>query len=102
MVYKKMFSMGKKEGGIEIGKLLTPYMYFSVFFCLLISLFSEEIIFILTPYEFHSASKIISVLCMLYAIYFFGKQPQLLYSKKTLISTFIFIFSIFGQSNHLF
>lgn len=81
-VYKRMFEQGE-EGKNSIGKYLTPFMYFSISVGLLISLFSEELINILTPESYHGATEIVIILSMLYGTYFFGKQPQLIFAKKT-------------------
>lgn len=92
-VYDLMFKKGK-EGGQEIGKYLTLPLYISAFIGLGVSLFSEEIIYILTPSSFHGAIDIITILSLLYVTYFFGKQPQLIYAKKTGITSYLTIFSI--------
>lgn len=92
-VYDLMFKKGE-EGGSEIGKYLTLPLYISGFIGLIISLFSEEILFILTPSSYHGAVDIITVLSLLYVTYFFGKQPQLVYAKKTGITSYLTIFSI--------
>ena len=93
-VYSQMFNLSKIEAGKSIGKYLTPFMYLSVLFCLLISLFSEEIIKIMTPVEYHGAIKITTILSLLYATMFFGKQPQLIYSKKTWLSSALMFLSL--------
>jgi O-antigen/teichoic acid export membrane protein len=92
-VYDLMFKKGE-ESGQEIGKYLTLPLYISAFIGLCVSLFSEEIINILTPSSFHGANDIITVLSLLYVTYFFGKQPQLIYAKKTAITSYLTIFSI--------
>ncbi len=92
-VYDLMFNKGE-EGGFEIGKYLTLPLYISAFIGLIISLFSEEIIFILTPSSYHGAVDIVTILSLLYVTYFFGKQPQLIYAKKTAITSYLTIFSI--------
>jgi O-antigen/teichoic acid export membrane protein len=92
-VYDLMFKKGE-EGGQEIGKYLTLPLYISAFIGLSVSLLSEEILFILTPPSYHGAVDIITVLSLLYVTYFFGKQPQLIYAKKTAITSYLTIFSI--------
>jgi len=92
-VYKRMFDQGD-EGGKSIGRYLTPFLYISIAIGLMISLFSEEIIIILTPESYHSAIEIVVVLSMLYGSYFFGKQPQLIYAKKTYITSLLTAVSI--------
>jgi len=92
-VYKRMFDLGDK-GGESIGRYLTPFAYASIFPALLISLFSEEVISILTPQSYHGAIDIVIVLSMLYGSYFFGKQPQLVFAKKTYITSILTLLSI--------
>ncbi len=92
-VYKRMFELGE-EGGESVGRYLTPFLYISISIGLMISLFSEEIISILTPKSYHGAIEIVAILSMLYGSYFFGKQPQLIYAKKTHITSMLTIVSI--------
>lgn len=92
-VYKRMFEQ-REEGGEQIGRYLTPFLYISIAAALLISLFSEEIISILTPESYHDSIDIVIVLSMLYGSYFFGKQPQLIFARKTHITSILTIVSI--------
>ena len=92
-VYKKMFELGE-EGKKSIGRYLTPFLYISILVGLLVALFSEEIIIILTPKSYHGAIDVVIILSMLYGSYFFGKQPQLIYAKKTFLSSIMTIISI--------
>jgi len=94
-VYKKMFS-SESSAGKEIGEYLTPFVYFSIFVCLSISLFSEEIIRLLTGPSFHSAAPLISILSMYYGFLFFGKINgiQLIFKKKTFITSMLTIMDI--------
>ena len=71
VVYSRMFEMGE-EGKKSIGKYLTPFLYVSLFIGILVSLFSEEIIILLTPISYHGAIDIAIILSMLYGTYFFG------------------------------
>jgi O-antigen/teichoic acid export membrane protein len=85
-VYRRMF--GHEPGGGEgIGRYLTPFAYASVAIALGIALFAHEVLFVLTPPEYHAASPVIAVLSLYYAILFFGKQPQLMYAKRTMTGT---------------
>lgn len=93
-VYKWMFESGEEEGGLSVGKYLTPYFYISIAGGLLISLFSEEVIIILTPKPYHGAIDIVCILSLLFSTYFFGKQPQLIYAKKTGIISILTIVGI--------
>jgi O-antigen/teichoic acid export membrane protein len=89
-VYRRMFDLEDK-GGAAIGKYLTPFAYVSIFLALLVALFSEEVISILTPLPFHGAIDIVAVLSMYYGLLFFGKLhgPQLIFKKKTHISSLL-------------
>lgn len=93
-VYKRMFEMDEQEGGQSIGKYLTPFLYISILGGVFVSLFSEEIIFVLTPVSYHAATNVVSILALLYGTYFFGKQPQLIYAKKTGITSMLTISGI--------
>ena len=94
-VYKKMFDM-KEKGGEAIGKYLTPFAYVCISVALLVSLFSEEIISILTPPSYHGAIDIVIILSMFYGFMFFGKLNgnQLIFTKKTHITSLLTMVSI--------
>ena len=92
-VYKKMFEDGD-SGGDSIGRYLTPFFYISTTGALLLSLFAEEVLFILTPSSYHGASSIVTIFCLLYVTYFFGKQPQLIYARKTGVTSLLTLLSI--------
>lgn len=92
-VYKRMFDSGEKGGG-EVGKYLTPFAYISTTLALFILLFSEEIIILLTPAPYHGAIDIVMILSVFYGFLFFGKQPQLLFAKKTSITSLLTMGSI--------
>ncbi|MBN1636155.1 MAG: polysaccharide biosynthesis protein [Deltaproteobacteria bacterium] len=92
-VYRRMFEMGE-DGGESIGRYLTPFLYISIAIGLMVALFSEEIICILTPKSYHGAIEIVTILSMLYGMSFFGKQPQLIYAKKTHITSMLTLVSI--------
>ncbi|MCG2756955.1 MAG: oligosaccharide flippase family protein [Desulfobacteraceae bacterium] len=94
-VYKKMFYL-KEKGGETIGKYLTPFAYVSISVALLVSLFAEEIISILTPPSYHGAIDIVIVLSMFYGFLFFGKLNgnQLIFTKKMHITSLLTMVSI--------
>jgi O-antigen/teichoic acid export membrane protein len=92
-VYKRMFEMND-QGGKSIGQYLTPFVYLSIAAAVSVALFSEEIIIILTPKSYHGAIDIVIILSMYFGILFFGKQPQLIYVKKTHIVTVLFLLSM--------
>jgi len=92
-VYSKMFNEGE-SGGVFIGRYLTPFLYVSAAVGLVLSLFAEELIIILTPVSYHGAINIVTLFSLLYVTYFFGKQPQLIYAKKTGITSLLTLLSI--------
>jgi O-antigen/teichoic acid export membrane protein len=93
-VYARMFELEKGAASKSIGVYLTPFYYISIFVGLGISLFSEEVILILLPVEYHDSINIISIFSVLYASYFFSKHPQLIYAKKTWLSSLMFVLYI--------
>jgi len=94
-VYKKMFDLDER-GGESIGKYLTPFAYICISVALLVSLFSEEIISILTPPSYHGAIDIVIILSMFYGFLFFGilNGNQLIFTKKTHITSLLTMVSI--------
>jgi len=95
IVYKTVFE--QKDGGVIIGKLLTPFFYYSIAIALCVSLFAEETLILLTSEEFYGATDVIIVFSMLYGAFFFAKQPQLIYAKKTLLISFLSIVNVAGN-----
>ena len=91
--YRKMFDLGA-EGGREVGRYLTPFVYASFAIALAVSLFSEEALMFLTPAAYHGAVPVVNLLTLYYAIMFFGKQPQLIYAKKTYLLSVLTLVSL--------
>jgi O-antigen/teichoic acid export membrane protein len=87
-VYKDMFDMGL-DGGKQIGLYLTKFFYISIAGVLTVALFSEELIIIITPKAYHGAIEISTIFSMLYGLYFFGTIPQLIYAKKSSLSSLL-------------
>jgi len=94
-VYQKMFESQDNKGK-EIGRYLTPFVYFSIFIALLVALFAEEIMRFMVPATYHGATEVIMVLSLYYGILFYGKisPMQILYSKKTGLLSLISVLSI--------
>jgi O-antigen/teichoic acid export membrane protein len=94
-VYKRMFDLDER-GGESIGKYLTPFAYVCIFPALLVSLFSEELISILTPPSFHGAINIVAVLAMYYGFLYLGilGGNQLIFMKKTHVTSVLTMVSI--------
>ena len=94
VVYKFMFDNGNDKEGY-IGKYLTFPYFVSALVGLCLSIFSEELVRLLTPVEYHEAGDVVSALSLMYVIYFFSKQPQLIYAKKTGTSSWLSLLGIF-------
>lgn len=77
------------------GNYLASFFYVSLLFCLLLGVFSQEIVILLTTPPYYDAYPIIIILNMLYATYFFGKQPQLILAKKMKIISYLSILTVF-------
>lgn len=92
-VYKRLFSNDINLRN-NVGSYLIPFFYFSILICLIVGVFSYEILYLLTPDEFHQAASIVSILSLLYGFYFFGKQPQILFAKKTALISLISLITI--------
>ena len=93
--YQRMFDLGDK-GGESVGRYLTPFLYISILASLCVGIYSEELITVITPASYHGAIPIIAILSMHYGYLFFGKITgmQLIYSKKTHISSILAAVSI--------
>jgi O-antigen/teichoic acid export membrane protein len=92
-VYRRMFNDGQGAGR-AIGRYLTPFAYVSFAVGLVVSLFSEEALFVLTPPSYHGAVPVVNLLTLYYAALFFGKQPQLLYARKTFLLSVLTLVSL--------
>jgi O-antigen/teichoic acid export membrane protein len=76
----RMFFASAPPG--EIGRFLLPWAFASSSIALVAVLFAAEGVFIVTGPQFHGAAAIIGILALNYGLMFFGKQPQLVFSKK--------------------
>lgn len=94
-VYQRMFDRTKK-GSEAIGTYLTPFVYICMGLALVVSLFSEEVISILTPPSFHGAIEIVGILSVYYGLLFFGmlNGQQLIFAKKTHITSLLSMVSL--------
>ena len=86
-IYKRMFNSGK-EILSPVGKYITPFTYLSIAIGLLISLFSEEVVYLLMPKMYYGAIPVITIMSMYYCLMFPGKinGVQIIFMKKTHIS----------------
>ena len=80
-VYRHMFAGGPDAARL-IGLYLTPFAYVTTVISFLIALFSEEILTLVAPESYHGAIPIVTVLVLHYAILFFGKMPQIPFSRR--------------------
>jgi O-antigen/teichoic acid export membrane protein len=100
-VYQRMFTL-REEGAASIGRYLTPFAYASVGFALLVALFAEELITVLTPDSFRGALYVIGLLALYNAVTFFGRQPQLQYLKKTGLISVVSFGSLFANAASMY
>ena len=87
-VYRSMFD-DPQQGGKVAGRTLTPFAYVSIAVAMIVALFSEEVIALLTPPSFHGAADIVAVLSIYCGFLFFGKiiGTQLLFMKKSFLTS---------------
>ncbi len=95
-IYRKLFANKHKNYSNEINEYILPFFYTSILIALIIGLFAKEIVIILLPASYLSATYIIVILAIYYASLFFGKITgiQLIYAKKTHIVLLLKIISI--------
>lgn len=93
VVYKEMFAKNVNSSKI-IGDFLHPFYYFTVLVFLSLSLFSEELVYIFTTNDYYDASYVISIFSILYCSYFFNKQNQLIFNKKTALISLLTLIGI--------
>jgi O-antigen/teichoic acid export membrane protein len=88
-----MFSLGD-SGREAIGRYLTPFVYVSAGMTLLVGIFAEEVLTLVTPSSYHGAIPVASILALRYGILFFGKQPQLVFARKTYLLSLLTIVNL--------
>lgn len=90
-LYRKLFAEKHIKSSSEINDYILPFFYLSVFFALLVALFSREFIFLFFSSQYQGSASIIAILSIYYASLFFGKITgnQLIYAKKTYITTLL-------------
>jgi O-antigen/teichoic acid export membrane protein len=86
--YQLMFDGGPAAGD-EVGRMLTPFAYLTVASALLLTLGAPEILAILAPGSYQGGTAVATILAFHYALMFFGKQPQLVYAKRTDLVAYI-------------
>ena len=94
VIYKMMFDKKMVDSNKKIGQFLFPFFYVSIFFGLIISVFSEEIIYIVAPKEYSPAAEMITILAILQCTFFFQKQNQLIFAKKTYLISILTLLGI--------
>jgi len=83
-VYRRMFAEGR-GGADAVGTYLTPFLYASVGSALLLTAAARDGIAVLTPAGYRGATPVVALLSMYYAALFFGKIPQLMFARQTLL-----------------
>lgn len=96
-VYELLFSNKKNKKNL-LGNYLTPFFYLTALFCLLVSIFIEEIVIIFLDDTFMKIVPVTIFLNMLYLLQFFTKQPQLVYAKKTTLLSSLSLGLIIGNT----
>jgi len=91
VIYRKLFSKQNSSNSSEIGNFLVPYMYLSIFFASIVTLFSKEFIELFMPNSYLDSRIIVSILTVYYAMLFFGKVngTQIIFLKKTIFTSVI-------------
>lgn len=79
-VYRMLFASASAS---EIGRFLLPFAYASAGVAVTAILFAREIVAIVTPPEYAGAALIVGILSVYYGSMFFGKQPQLVFARRT-------------------
>ncbi|MDZ4241399.1 MAG: oligosaccharide flippase family protein, partial [Candidatus Omnitrophota bacterium] len=92
-IYKRMFDLKGEEGAKSVGRYLTPFAYAVISAALLMSLCADELVWLLTPPNFHGAADVMRVLVLYYAVLFFAKinGEQLVFARKTHLTTALFV-----------
>lgn len=95
-VYSYMFDENETNREKLIGEYLTPFIYISCGLALGLALAAEEMVRLLTTPEYYGATEIVMILSLYFAFLFFGKITglQLIYSKKTHITSLLSVFAI--------
>ncbi len=94
IIFRYMFEVDKIVASKDIGKKVTPYFYVTIFFTLIISLFSEELFFLFMNARYMSVIEFLRISSLTSFFYFFGKLPQLSYAKKTGTISLLTLFSL--------
>ena len=94
-IYRKMFA-NQIDNREVIGVYLTPIIFTSILVQMIIALFSEEIIALLTPPNFHTAAPIVSIISMYYGFSILSKVAgtQFVFMKKLYITLILSVISM--------
>lgn len=79
-VYRMFFASAPPS---EIGRHLLPWAYASVAGALAAILFASEALRLVTGPEFWGGDLMVGVLALHYGLMFFGKQPQLVFARRS-------------------
>lgn len=81
-VYRMLFANAPPD---TIGRYLLPFAYGSAAVAFGVIMFSSEIVRIVAPPEYAAAASVLAILAVYYGLMFFGKQPQLVFARRTRI-----------------
>lgn len=98
-LYKLLLSKRPQDTS-EVGKVVTPYAYISLFLALLAVEFCEEVITLMLPEIYYSAIYVTIIFSLHYGSSFIGKVTgvQLLYCKKSHVSLILNMTNIISLS----
>jgi O-antigen/teichoic acid export membrane protein len=90
-VYRLLFANAHPR---DIGNYLMPFAYASAGIAFGVIVFADDIVRIVAPAEYAPASIVLAILSVHYGLMFFGKQPQLVFAKRTDIISVLSIASV--------
>lgn len=94
-VYRMLFERARPE---HIGAFLLPYAFVTAFIAVAAILYADDVLPVLAPAGYAGAAPIVGILSVHYGLMFFGKQPQLVYARRTGLISVLSIGSILLNS----
>ena len=99
IVYRMLFA---NAAPTAVGRFLLPFAYASAAVAFVAVLFAREIVWLFTPPQFRDAGIILAILGVHYGLMFFGKQPQLIFAKRTGLVSYISVATIVLNATGLY
>jgi O-antigen/teichoic acid export membrane protein len=90
-VYRMLFAGAPPD---SIGRFLLPFGYASAALAVAAILFGREIVAAIAAPDYSLAGVVVSILAVYYGLMFFGKQPQLVFARRTGIVSLLSILTI--------